>query len=93
MAQGDPAKPPAVPPSACNSTKGPMMRCDRCWKPGRIGPVIAMTLLSACGTGSSDHAACPPVVDYPAAVQERAAVEIEAMPQESVIAGMMADYH
>ena len=55
--------------------------------------MIAMTLLSACGTGSSDHAACPPVVDYPAAVQERAAVEIEAMPQESVIAGMMADYH
>jgi hypothetical protein len=37
--------------------------------------------------------ACPPVVQYPAAVQERAAVEIEGLPQESVVAGMMADYH
>lgn len=52
-----------------------------------------MTLLSACGTGSSDHGACPPVVDYPAAVEERAAVEIEEMPRESVVFGMMADYH
>ena len=52
-----------------------------------------MILLTGCGTGSSDHAACPPVVKYPAAVQERAAAEVEALPQESVIAGMMADYH
>lgn len=69
------------------------MRCDRCWKPWRIGPVIAMTLLSACGTVGSDHGACPPVVDYPAGVQERAAEEIEALPRDSVVAGMMADYH
>ncbi|MFV0409515.1 MAG: hypothetical protein ACK5LJ_07400 [Paracoccus sp. (in: a-proteobacteria)] len=41
----------------------------------------------------SEHRACPPVIQYPAAVQERAAAEIEALPQESVIAGMMADYH
>lgn len=69
------------------------MRCDTCWKPGRIGPVIAMILLTGCGMAGSDHGACPPVVDYPVAVQERAAVEIEAMPQESVVDGMMADYH
>lgn len=52
-----------------------------------------MTLLSACATAGSDHSACPPVVDYPAAVQKRAAIEIKAMPQESVVVGMMADYH
>ena len=52
-----------------------------------------MTLLSACATAGSDHNACPPVVEYPAAVQERAAAEIEAMPRESVVAGMLADYH
>lgn len=52
-----------------------------------------MTLLSACGTAGSDHGACPPVVQYPAAVQERAATEIEALPQESIIAEMMTDYH
>lgn len=55
--------------------------------------MIAMTLLSACGTAGSDHAACPPVVEYPAELQERAAAEIEVLPRESVVAGMMADYH
>ncbi len=55
--------------------------------------MIAMTSLSACGTAGSDHAACPPVVEYPAALQERAAVEIEALSQGSVVVGMMADYH
>ena len=89
----DPAKPPGVPPNACNTWKGPMMRCDTCWKPGRIGPAIAMTLLTGCGTAGSDHGACPPVVQYPAAVQQRAAAEIEAMPKNSAVVGMMADYH
>ena len=55
--------------------------------------MIAMTLPSACGTVGSDHGACPPAVEYPAAVQERAAVEIEALPRESVVVGMMADYY
>ena len=55
--------------------------------------MIAMTLLSACATAGSDHGACPPVVHYPAAVQERAAAEIEALPWDSIVAGMMADYH
>ena len=52
-----------------------------------------MALLSACVRDGSDHGACPPVVEYPAAVQERAAVEIEALSEESVMVGMMADYH
>lgn len=55
--------------------------------------MIAMILLTGCGTAGSDHDACPPVVEYPAAVQERAAAEIEAMPWDSIVAGMMADYH
>lgn len=55
--------------------------------------MIAVTLLSGCGTGSSDHGACPPVVEYTAAVQERAAAEIEGLPRESAVVGMMADYH
>ncbi len=71
------------------------MRCDGCWRPGRIGLVIAMTLLSACATGGSDRgsAVCPPVVAYDQAVRERAAAEIEALPQDSAVAAMMADYH
>ncbi len=71
------------------------MRCDGCWGPGRIGPVIAMTLLTSCGTGGSDigGAVCPPVVAYDQAAQDRAAAEIEALPQNSAMATMMADYH
>lgn len=69
------------------------MRFAGCWKPGRIGPVIVMTWLGACATDGSDHGACPPVVDYPAAVQERAAVETGALPQDSAVVEMMADYH
>ncbi len=69
------------------------MRFAGCWRPGRIGLVIVMSLLSGCGTAGSDHTACPPVVDYPAAAQERAAAEIEGLPKESVVVGMIADYH
>ncbi len=71
------------------------MRYAECWRPGQIGPVIATILLSACATGGSDPSgtACPPVVEYPAAVQQRAAAEVEALPQDSAVATMMADYH
>ena len=57
--------------------------------------MIAMTLLSACGTGGSDigGAVCPPVVAYPAGVQQQAAAEIKSLPQDSTVAGTMADYH
>jgi hypothetical protein len=33
------------------------------------------------------------VVEYPAAVQERAAAEIEALPPGAALEGFMADYH
>ncbi len=71
------------------------MRFAGCLRPGRIGPVIALTLLSACGTGGSDpgSAVCPPVVAYDQAVREQAAAETETLPQDSAIVAMMADYH
>ena len=40
-----------------------------------------------------DGYVCPPVVAYDQAVRERAAAEIEALPQDSAVAAMMADYH
>ncbi|TXB65732.1 hypothetical protein FQV27_16895 [Paracoccus aurantiacus] len=52
-----------------------------------------MTLLGACGMAGSEHRACPPVVEYSAEEQQRAAAEVEALPQGSVVSGMMADYH
>ena len=57
--------------------------------------MIATILLIGCATGGSDpgSAVCPPVVEYPAAMQERAAAEVEALPQDSAVATMMADYH
>lgn len=52
-----------------------------------------MLWLSACATVSSDFAApCPPVVDYTAADQARAADEVEALPEGTVIVQMLGDY-
>lgn len=52
-----------------------------------------MTLLAGCGTAASNHAACPPVVEYPAEFQRRAAAEVEALPPGAAIEAMLADYH
>ena len=35
---------------------------------------------------------CPPVVGYDQAVRERAAVELEALPEDAALVWMMADY-
>ena len=53
-----------------------------------------MISLTACATGGSDPggAVCPPVVAYDQAVQDRAAVELETLPEDAALAGMMADY-
>lgn len=53
-----------------------------------------MTLwLSACATAGSDaRAPCPPVVDYTAAEQARAAGEIEALPDGAVIIRKFGDH-
>ncbi|TCO68498.1 hypothetical protein [Rhodovulum euryhalinum] len=52
-----------------------------------------MLWLTACATGASDGGApCPPVVDYTAADQARAADEVEALPEGAVIVRMLNDY-
>ena len=69
------------------------MRVKGCWKPGRIALGILMIFLTGCTRVASDHAACPPIVPYSAAFQQRAAAELEALPAGSALEGMLADYH
>lgn len=69
------------------------MRIAECLKPGLIALATVTILSSGCARATSDHGACPPVVEYPAAVQERAAAEIEALPPGAAVEGFMADYH
>ena len=55
--------------------------------------MIAMLWLTGCATGGSDaRAPCPPVVDYTAADQARAADEVEALPEGAVVVRMLSDY-
>lgn len=42
--------------------------------------------------GSETRAPCPPVVEYTAADQARAADEVEALPEGAVIVRMLSDY-
>jgi hypothetical protein len=42
--------------------------------------------------GSDARAPCPPVVDYTAAEQVRAADEVEALPESAAIVRMLSDY-
>jgi hypothetical protein len=42
--------------------------------------------------GSDTGAPCPPVVDYTAANQARAADEVKALPEGAVIVQMLIDY-
>lgn len=65
----------------------------RCWTPPPAAPLIAMLWLTACVTAGSDITPpCPPVVDYTAADQARAADEIMALPESAVVVGMLGDY-
>lgn len=69
------------------------MRIAECLRPGLIALGTVTILSSGCARVASDHAACPPVVEYPAALQQRAVAEVEALPAGAVIEGMLADYH
>lgn len=69
------------------------MRFKGCLRPGLIGLATATILLSGCAREASDHSACPPVVEYPAGIQERAAAKIELLRPGTVLEGMLADYH
>ena len=65
----------------------------RCWKPPAAVPLIAMLWLSACAMDGSDtRAHCPPVVEYSAADQVRAAEEVETFPEGAVVVAMLSDY-
>lgn len=65
----------------------------RCWTPPPAAPLIAMLWLTACAMAGSDITTpCPPVVDYTAADQARAADEIMALPESAVVVGMLSDY-
>lgn len=52
-----------------------------------------MLWLTACGTASSEaRSPCPPVVDYSAADQARAATEVAALAEGAVLVRMLSDY-
>ena len=65
-----------------------------CLKPRLAALAIVTSLLSACATVSSERAlgVCPPVVEYDAELQARAAVELQALPEGSMIVEMLSDY-
>ena len=55
--------------------------------------LIAMLWLTGCAAGGSEtRAPCPPVVEYTAADQARAADEVEALPEGAVIVRMLSDH-
>lgn len=55
--------------------------------------MIVMLWLTGCATGGSDtRAPCPPVVEYTAEDQARAADEVEALLEGAVIDRMLSDY-
>ena len=52
-----------------------------------------MLWLSACAMGGSDaQVPCPPVVEYSAADQTRAADEVDALPEGAMIVRMLSDF-
>lgn len=54
----------------------------RCWRPRLAVLAIAMLWLTAGAMGSSDaQPPCPPVVEYSATDQTRAAAETETLPE------------
>jgi hypothetical protein len=56
--------------------------------------MIVTSLLSACATVGSERitGVCPPVVEYDAGFQARAAEEVQALPEGSAVVEMLSDY-
>ena len=71
-----------------------MKSSAECSRPRLAALVIVTSLLSACATVSSERVvgACPPVVEYDAGFEERAAEEVQALPDGSVVVEMLGDY-
>lgn len=65
----------------------------RCSTPPPAALLIVTLWLSGCAMAGSDtRAPCPPVVEYTGADQARAANEVEALPDGTVIVRMLSDY-
>ena len=65
----------------------------RCWTLPAAALLIAMLWLSACAMGDFDGlAACPPVAKYTKVDHLRAAIEVEALPEDAVVLRMLSDY-
>ena len=71
-----------------------MKSTARCWTPPAAAPLIVMLLLSACAMGGSDRTGqvCPPVVEYSRATLDRAAIEVDTLPENAVLTVMLSDY-
>jgi len=56
--------------------------------------MIVTSLLSACATVGSERVVgvCPPVVEYDAGFQARAAEEVQALSKGSAVVEMLRDY-
>ena len=56
--------------------------------------MIVTSLLGACTTVSSERitGVCPPVAEYDAELQSRAAEEVQALPEGSAVIVMLSDY-
>ncbi len=65
-----------------------------CSRPRLVGLVIVTSLLSACAIAGSEAVTgiCPPVVEYDAEFQVRAAEKVQVLPDGSAIAEMLSDY-
>ena len=65
-----------------------------CWKPRLAALAIVTSLLTACATVSSERVTgvCPPVVEYNAGFQARAAEEVLLLPDGSIVVEMLSDY-
>nr|WP_103336551.1 hypothetical protein [Pseudotabrizicola formosa] len=65
----------------------------RCWTLPAVVPLIVMLWLTGCGTDSFKALVpCPPVVEYSADDQDRAAKELETLPEGAVVVIMLNDY-
>ena len=54
--------------------------------------LIMMSLLTGCGTDAFSVSACPAPVEYRREFQVKTADELDALPPDSALRGMMADY-
>ena len=72
-----------------------MTYSGKCWRRPLVVLAIVSSLLTACGTTSSDRSAvavCPPLVDYGAELQALAAAELETLPEGSMVEALLFDY-